>query len=238
MSRFSRSSILAPETASTANTLVDAEARPDDATELVMARIAELEGLPIGLSPAQIARRLAQEGWLIQRPVSMWEAGTGLTYRKPTAADVKTRERRSWHKGSTHAQATFQRLPAAGACTLCGVPWSKEHGLAHAATRDSAVTAQATITRVYSEDELREAIRRAYEDAARIVMEPRGKNPNAWFLEVGGMAERIAWRGEHELATPPGQGALPGERLTAHARGLPVPTTLAEVEALGLRRRS
>ena len=88
------------------------------------------------------------------------------------------------------------------------------------------MVASASVVCKYTEEDMREAIRLAYEDAARIVMEPRGATPEkqrVWLSEVTGLAERIVWRGG-EFPSHPGTGALPEERLTAHARGLPVPT--------------
>lgn len=87
------------------------------------------------------------------------------------------------------------------------------------------------VTRVYSEDDMREAIRLAYEDAARIVMEPRGTSP---LGALTAMAERILSRGDGFGV--PGQAALPIERLTAHARNLPIPNTAAEAKKIGVMR--
>lgn len=104
---------------------------------------------------------------------------------------------------------------------------------------EEAPAQPAEVVRVYTEEDLRRAVAAAYEDAARIVMEPRGATPaarEAWTRDVLGLAERIEARGQG--LGEPGRAALPGERLTAHARGLRVPTTLAEAEALGVRRGS
>lgn len=84
----------------------------------------------------------------------------------------------------------------------------------------------------YTRADLEQAVREAYEDAARIVMEPRGDN---WNASQSIVAERLVWRGT-KPNTRLGDGALPSERLAAHARGLPVPSTLAEVLALGIHR--
>lgn len=89
----------------------------------------------------------------------------------------------------------------------------------------------AEVVRMITEEDLREAIRRAYEDAARIVMEERsGLDPIAATF----LAERIQWRGEPECPSERGHGLLPGERLTCHARGMhPIPKTVEELAARG-----
>lgn len=119
---------------------------------------------------------------------------------------------------------------------------------AHCAMVDLARAQQAgeagvVVVRVYTEDDLREAVRAAYEDAARIVAEPRGRTEKvrqAWRLEVAGICERIEWRGnaDADLRGIPGQGALPRERVTASARGLAGPCeTKEDAERLGVTRR-
>lgn len=97
--------------------------------------------------------------------------------------------------------------------------------------------------RTFTTEEVRRLVAMAYDDAARIVMETRGRDAGAievHRLSVAPIAERIVWRGDAiAMGGPlgvPGQGALPSERLTASARGLDIPSTLAEVIALGIRR--
>jgi hypothetical protein len=89
------------------------------------------------------------------------------------------------------------------------------------------------LPKLYTADDLRAVARAAYEDAARIVMEARGGHPAAWdewIRSVTGVAERIAWRAEEDFApSEPGHGLLPGERLTAHARGVhPLPVRCSD----------
>lgn len=94
------------------------------------------------------------------------------------------------------------------------------------------------VVRVYSEDDLRDAVRAAYIDASRIVSEPRGSTQVArdrWRLQTVGLVDRIVGRGDGFGV--PGGGSLPCERLTASARDLDIPTTLAEAERLGVVRR-
>lgn len=99
------------------------------------------------------------------------------------------------------------------------------------------MSGDAVVVCTYTEDDLRRAVAAAYEDAARIVMEPRGATTTArkeWQRSVVGLVERIEARAQG-LGVP-GQAALPSERLTAHARGLPLPATREDAEAIGVRR--
>lgn len=115
-----------------------------------------------------------------------------------------------WNAGAPtpEAEPCYRHVFVNHACARCDAPDPARppSGLAPGAP------ALTEVTRVLTEADVREAVRLAYEDAARILLEPRGGDPDAWRRQVGGIAERIMWRGL-EFPSERGHGELPRERM-------------------------